>query len=51
MIAHIRHYAAEFSGRRLVVLCGYEHRYYLRSHLYDWREEPPAYVVKEFWEY
>ncbi|MFH2052938.1 MAG: hypothetical protein ABIK96_10780 [bacterium] len=50
MLANIRRYASEFSGQRLVVLCGFEHRYFLRSHLYDWNE-PPAYIIKEYWEY
>jgi hypothetical protein len=50
MLRNIRRLAMEFAGKRLVVLCGYEHRYYLRSHLYDW-DEQPGYVVKEYWEY
>jgi hypothetical protein len=50
MVNNIRRLAREFAGRRLVVLCGYEHRYYLRSHLFDW-ERQPDYVVKEYWEY
>ena len=52
MVANIKKYGAEFQGQRLVVLCGYEHRYYLRSHLYDWRDDPlPTYIVKEYWQY
>lgn len=50
MVRNIKRFAGEFAGRRLVVLCGFEHRYYLRSHLYDW-DESPGYVVKEYWEY
>ena len=50
MVRNIKRLAAEFAGKRLVVLCGFEHRYYLRSHLYDW-DEQPGYVVKEYWEY
>ena len=50
MLRNIRRLAAEFAGKRLLVLCGYEHRYYLRSHLYDW-DGQPTYVVKEYWEY
>jgi hypothetical protein len=50
MLRNIRRFATEFAGKRLVVLCGYEHRYFLRSHLYDW-EEQPGYIVKEYWEY
>jgi hypothetical protein len=51
MTANIRKYSLEFQGQRLVVLCGHEHRYYLRSHLYDWQDDPPNYTVKEFWQY
>jgi hypothetical protein len=36
MSRNIRFFASEFPGKRLVALCGFEHRYYLRSHLYDW---------------
>jgi hypothetical protein len=50
MVRNIKRLAAEFAGKRLVVLCGFEHRYYLRSHLYDW-DEQPGYIVKEYWEY
>ena len=50
MLRNIKRFAAEFAGKRLVVLCGYEHRYYLRAHLYDW-DERPGYLVKEYWEY
>jgi hypothetical protein len=52
MIANIKKYSMEFQGKRLVIICGYEHRYYLRSHLYDWRDDPlPNYTVKEYWQY
>lgn len=50
MVRNIRRFAAEFPGKRLVVLCGFEHRYYLRSHLYD-GDGPPDYILKEYWEY
>jgi len=50
MLRNIRRLASEFAGARIVVLCGFEHRYYLRSHLYDWQEEP-GYRVREYWEY
>ena len=50
MVRNIRRLADEFAGKRLVVLCGFEHRYYLRSHLYDW-DDQPSYVVKEYWQY
>jgi hypothetical protein len=51
MITNIKRYSVEFQGQRLVVICGFEHRYYLHSHLYDWRDEPPNYAVKEYWQY
>ncbi len=51
MVANIKRYSAEFQGQRLAVICGLNHRYYLRSHLYDWRDEPPAYTLKEYWQY
>ena len=51
MVENIKKYSIEFAGQRLVVICGYEHRYYLRSHLYDWRDETPGYVIKEYWQY
>jgi hypothetical protein len=50
MVRNIKRLAAEFAGKRLVVFCGYEHRYWLRSGLHD-RDEQPGYVVKEYWEY
>jgi hypothetical protein len=50
MLRNIKRFAEEFAGQRLVVLCGFEHRYYLRSHMYDW-DENPAYILKEYWEY
>jgi hypothetical protein len=50
MLHNIKRYATEFAGKQLLVLCGYEHRYYLRSHLYDWAEQP-TYVLREYWEY
>jgi hypothetical protein len=51
MIANIKKYSTQFQGQLLVVICGFEHRYYLHSHLYDWREDPPNYTVKEYWQY
>lgn len=51
MVANIKRYSVEFQGKRLVVICGLSHRYYLRSHLYDWRDKPPAYTLKEYWQY
>jgi hypothetical protein len=50
MVRNIRAIAGEFSGRRLIVLTGFEHRYYLRSHLYDWTDQP-GYVLREYWEF
>jgi hypothetical protein len=51
MVANIKRYSTEFQGQRLVVICGFEHRYYLRSHLYDWRDKPPEYILREYWQY
>lgn len=43
MVKNIRKYASEFYGKRLVVLCGFEHRYYLRRHLVN--DEPPGFLL------
>jgi len=50
MHANIVRIAAEFPGRRVVVICGYEHRYYLRSLL---RQDDAAGRLKlrEYWDY
>ena len=50
MHANIVRIAADFPGRQVVVICGYEHRYYLRSLL---RQDDAAGRLKlrEYWEY
>lgn len=48
MIQNIKRYAKEFPGQRLVVITGFEHRYYLRSHLTH--DIPSTFMVKEFYE-
>jgi hypothetical protein len=49
MVANILKRADEFAGKRIVVLCGLEHRYYLRSKLSE-RAAQGGIVVREFWE-
>ncbi len=49
MVRNIKRFAAELAGKRLLVLCGYEHRYSLRSALHD--SDEPGYSVREYWEY
>jgi hypothetical protein len=49
MVANILEHANEFAGKRIVVLCGLEHRYYLRSKLSE-RAAQGGIVVREFWE-
>ena len=50
MRANIVRVAAEFPARRVVVICGYEHRYYVRSLL---RQDDAAgrLRLREYWEY
>ena len=49
MIANILKHAHDFAGKRIVVLCGLEHRGYLRSRLTE-RAAQEGLVVREFWE-
>ena len=50
MRANIVRIAALFPGRRVVVICGYEHRYYVRSLL---RQDEVAgrLTLREYWDY
>jgi len=50
MRANIVRAAGRYPGRRIVVICGYEHRYYLRTLL---REDDAAgrLGLREYWEY
>jgi hypothetical protein len=50
MLRNIRRFTRDLPGERVVVLAGFEHRYYLRSHFYDW-DEAPAFILREYWQY
>jgi hypothetical protein len=50
MHATIVRIAARFPGRRIVVLCGYEHRYYLRSLLRP-DDSAGSLRLREYWDY
>jgi hypothetical protein len=50
MAANILDQAKDFSGGRVVVLCGFEHRYYLRR-LLKAAESKPGISLREFWSY
>jgi hypothetical protein len=50
MHANIVRIAALFRGRRVVVICGYEHRYYLRSLLRQ-DEATGRLKLREYWNY
>ena len=49
MVMNILEHARDFAGKRIVVLCGLEHRGYLRSRLTE-RAAQEGLVVREFWE-
>lgn len=50
MTRNIVRYSKEFSGKRVVMLCGYERRYHLRKRL---KEQAPEenFVVREYRNY
>ncbi|HVG28232.1 MAG TPA: hypothetical protein VM864_00790 [Pyrinomonadaceae bacterium] len=50
MTRNIVRYAKEFRGKKIVVLCGYEHRYYLRKKLKE-QAAKEDFVVREYWNY
>lgn len=50
MMRNIIRNSKEFQGKRIVVLCGFEHRYYLRKGLKD-QEAKENFVVREYWNY
>jgi hypothetical protein len=50
MIRNIVRYSKEFRGKRIVVLCGYEHRYYLGEKLKG-QEPKENFVLREYWNY
>lgn len=49
MIRNIEHWAGEFKGKRIVVLCGFEHRHQLRLGLRIHAKSSAS--LKEYWEY
>jgi hypothetical protein len=50
MVRNIVKYTKELQARKVVVLCGFEHRYYLRSKLSE-QASKEGFVVKEYWDY
>ena len=50
MVRNILHHAKAFPGKRVVVLCGFEHRYYLVHHL-KIAEATGGIDVREFWDF
>lgn len=50
MVTNIVRHSKELKARRVVVLCGFEHRYYLRSKLGGLAPNG-GFVVKEYWDY
>jgi hypothetical protein len=50
MIKNIIRYSKEFQGKRIVVLCGYEHHYYLKKRLKE-QESKENFVVREYGNY
>lgn len=50
MVQNILNWINEFSGKKLVVLVGAEHKNYLYKNLID-RQESNQFILKEFWEY
>ncbi len=49
MTKNIINYAEEFQGKRLIVITGCEHRYFLRNELKKSKKQ--NLVLKEYWEY
>jgi vacuolar-type H+-ATPase subunit E/Vma4 len=49
MAKNIINYAEEFQGKRIIVITGSEHRYYLRNELK--KSQKQNFVLKEYWEY
>ncbi len=50
MVTNIIKYSKELKARRVVVLCGFEHRYYLRKRLTE-QSLKEGLIVKEYWDY
>ncbi len=49
MVKNIIKYATEFQGKRIIVINGFQHRYYLRKELQQSQKQ--NFVVKEYWKY
>jgi hypothetical protein len=49
MAKNIIDYASEFQGKRIIVINGFQHRYYLRKELQQSQKQ--NFVLKEYWEY
>jgi hypothetical protein len=49
MVRNIERLAQEFQGKRLLVVCGFEHRHYLKINLIF--SQSSSFTVKEYWEY
>ena len=50
MVKNILNYSKQYQGKKIAVLCGFEHRYYLRKLLKE-AEKSNNIVLKEYWEY
>jgi hypothetical protein len=50
MVSNVVRHSKEFQGKKIVVLCGYEHRYYLTKRLKE-QESKENFVVSEYWNY
>lgn len=50
MVKNIIRYSKEFQGQRIVVLCGFEHRYYLRKRLKE-QAAKEGFVLREYRDY
>ncbi len=49
MVKNIVNYTQAFQGKRILVVCGFEHRHFLRINLNF--SQNPSFTVKEYWEY
>ena len=49
MVRNIVKFAQEFQGKRILVVCGFEHRHYLRISLNF--HQPSSFIVNEYWDY
>lgn len=49
MVSNIASHIRTFPGKRILVVCGFEHRHFLRIQLNFM--QVPAFAIKEYWEY